>query len=344
MRRTLSKCRFLLAILFGITVGLFITACSASEKNRNQTLVQEPAKNVHLIGHRGAAGLAPENTLASFRRACEIGVNAMELDVLLTADGQIAVHHDFSLKPEIARTADGSWIEDHAAPVIQNLTLAELKAYDVGRLKPSSRYARRYPELQPVDGERIPSLEEVIALLKNSCPPATQLWIEIKTSPEKPDLTPKPEVVAETVVGLVRQKRLTDRTRILSFDWRVLVHVQKIAPEISTVYLSLVGRSLNNIKPGQPGPSPWTAGIDIDDYNGSIPRAIDAAGGRCWANYYKQMTRSDLNEAHELGIEVFVWTVDSKNEMSRFIEMGVDGIITNRPDIFNSVVGSSGSQ
>jgi len=56
------------------------------------------------------------------------------------------------------------------------------------------------------------------------------------------------------------------------------------------------------------------------------------------------MTRSDLNEAHELGIEVFVWTVDSKNEMSRFIEMGVDGIITNRPDIFNSVVGSSGSQ
>ena len=83
--------------------------------------------------------------------------------------------------------------------------------------------------------------------------------------------------------------------------------------------------------------SPWTAGIDIDDYNGSIPRAVKAAGGSYWAQYYKHMTYDDLNEAHELGIQVFVWTVDSKSEMLRLIEMGVDGIITNRPDIFKSI-------
>lgn len=341
MRQKSSIYRILVTMLFGITAGLLVTSCSASEKHRNQTSVQSPPKDVYLIGHRGAAGLAPENTLAAFRRACEIGVDAMELDVLLSADGKIAVHHDFSLKPEIARTSDGRWIENHSTLVIKNLTLAELKTYDVGRLKPNTRYARRYPVLQPADGERIPALAEVIALLKNSCPPATQLWIEIKTSPEKPDLTPLPEVVAEAVVDVVRQERLTERTRILSFDWRALVHVQKIAPEIPTVYLSLVGRSLNNIKPGQPGASPWTAGIDIDDYNGSIPRAIDAAGGRYWANYYKQMTYQGLNEAHKLGIQVFVWTVDSRSEMVRLIEMGVDGIITNRPDIFKSILGSS---
>jgi glycerophosphoryl diester phosphodiesterase len=74
------------------------------------------------------------------------------------------------------------------------------------------------------------------------------------------------------------------------------------------------------------------AGLDIDDFSGSIPRAIKAAGGRCWAPYYKHVTINNLQTAHELGIQVFVWTPDSQTVMKRLIEMGVDGIITNRPD------------
>jgi glycerophosphoryl diester phosphodiesterase len=281
--------------------------------------------------------LAPENTLAGFQRACEIGVDGIELDVLMTSDRQIAVHHDYALKPEIARSSDGQWIGNFSKLVVKDLSLAELKKYDVGRLQPDTHYARRYPESQPADGERIPSLLQVIELIKTSCPPATQLWIEIKTSPEKPDLTPPPQVVADAVVRSVRAHKITQQAFILSFDWRALVHVQEIAPEIPTVYLSLVGRRLNNIKPGQPGTSPWTAGIDADDYNGSIPRAVDASGGRHWAQYYRHLTRDDLKTARQLGMRVFVWTVDSKSEMLRFLEMGVDGIITNRPDIFNSI-------
>jgi glycerophosphoryl diester phosphodiesterase len=122
------------------------------------------------------------------------------------------------------------------------------------------------------------------------------------------------------------------------------VHVQKIAPQIPTVYLSLAGRSFDNNKPGQPGTSAWTAGIDIDDYNGSIARAVNVSGGRYWAQYYKYLTRGDLKTARELGIRVFVWTVDSKSEMLHFIEMGVDGIITNRPDIFKSIRSVSKSE
>jgi glycerophosphoryl diester phosphodiesterase len=116
------------------------------------------------------------------------------------------------------------------------------------------------------------------------------------------------------------------------------VQVQKIAPNIATVYLSLEGRSLNNIKPGQPGASLWMAGFDIDDFSGSIPQAVKAAGGRYWAPYYKHLTRGLLNEAHELGFQVFVWTPDKRSDMVRLIGMGVDGIITNRPDILKSVV------
>jgi glycerophosphoryl diester phosphodiesterase len=331
--------------LFASLVALFlILSCSAHQTHATDRTKPSLPDKVHLIGHRGAAGLAPENTLAGFRRACEIGVDGFELDVLMSSDRQIVVHHDYGLKPAIARISDDQWIGDFSRLIIYELPLAELKKYDVGRLKPYTRYANRYPESQPVDGERIPTLAEVITLLKDSCAPATQLWIEIKTSPEKPDLTPPPGAVAEAVVDAVRREGIIDRTRILSFDWRALAHVQEIAPEIPTVYLSLVGRSLNNIKPGQPGASAWTAGIDIDDYNGSIPHAVNAAGGRYWAPYFKHLTRDDLKTAHQLGQQVFVWTVDSKSEMQRLIELGVDGIITNRPDIFKLIDNTSKSE
>jgi glycerophosphoryl diester phosphodiesterase len=81
------------------------------------------------------------------------------------------------------------------------------------------------------------------------------------------------------------------------------------------------------------------AGLDIDDFNGSIPRAVKAAGGKNWAPYHKYLTSALLAEAHQLGLEVYVWTVDSRSDMERLMEMGVDGIITNRPDILKSVVG-----
>lgn len=324
-------------ILLVPAILLMVSSCFTSEKSMPPSDVEPPAKKIDIIGHRGAAGLMPENTLSAFQRACEIGVDAIELDVLLTADNNIVVYHDYALKPEIVRTPQGEWL-DRPGPTIKKLTLAKLKTYDVGRLKPGTRYSRRYPEQQSVDGERIPTLGEVISLVEARCDPTTQLWIEIKTNPEEPDFTPAPETVANAVVQLLNQRNFIGRARILSFDWRSLAQVQKIAPNIATVYLSLEGVSLNNIKQGQPGASPWMAGLDIDDFSGSIPQAVKAAGGRYWAPYYKHLTRVLLNDAHELGIQVFVWTPDKRSEMIRLIEMGVDGIITNRPDILKSVV------
>ncbi len=343
MRRTSARYRTAVAMLSAIVIVLLIASCSVSEGKPTRTADSVVSQKVYLIGHRGAAGLAPENTLAGFRRACEIGVDGFELDVLMTSDRHIVVHHDYALKPEIARTPDGKWIGDFSQLLVKDLSLAELQKYDVGRLQPDTRYARRYPESQPADGERIPTLSQVIELLKISCKPDTQLWIEIKTSPENPHLTPPPQVVADAIVRSVRTHSITKQAYILSFDWRALVHVQKIAPEIPTVYLSLVARSLNNIKPGQPGTSVWTAGIDIDDHNGSIPHAVKASGGLYWAQYYRQLSRDDLKAAHHMGIRVFVWTVDSNSEMKRLIGLGVDGIISNRPDIFKSIQNPSPS-
>ena len=290
-----------------------------------------------VIGHRGAAGLAPENTLSAFKKALNLGVDAIELDVHLSADKILVVYHDFTLKPEITRASDGEWIDMWTGLAIKNLSLANLKTYDVGRLKPQTAYARRYPDQTPADGERIPALREVIALLKSHPNKNTQIWIEIKTSPEAPKVSSEPEAVAEAVLKLLQKTGFSNHVRILSFDWRALVYVQRLAPGIPTVYLSHIGNRLNNIKPGQAGPSPWTAGIDVDDYNGLIPLAIKAAGGQIWAPYYKYVNPTRIEEAHKTGLKVFVWTPDRKRDLLRLRKMGVDGIITNRPDILKSL-------
>ena len=165
-------------------------------------------------------------------------------------------------------------------------------------------------------------------------------------------LQQKPQINVERMYEY-RRERLREQLRLHDADFCILLNpislryavdyrsYQLFQSHIPTVYLSLVGRSLNNIKPGQPGASAWTAGIDIDDYKGSIPKAVRAAGGRYWAQYYRQLTANDLKDAHELGIQVFVWTVDSTSEMVRLIEMGVDGIITNRPDLFQKIFNAS---
>ena len=323
---------------FMMTVVVLASAFPAMAQTPGGPTGAAAAERPLVIGHRGAAGLMPENTLAAFQRGCELGVDAIELDVLVSADGELVVHHDFKLKPEIARAPDGAWISSGSQPAVRGLTLAQLKAYDIGRLQPRTSYAARYPEQAPVDGERIPTFREVIDLFQRSCRPSSRLFVEIKTSPEEPNLTPPPEAVADQVVNMLKAAGIAERTWILSFDWRNLVHVQKIAPEIATVYLTIVGPGLNNLKPDQPGASPWLAGFDIDDVNGSAPRAVKAAGGRIWSPYFKNLTPEALAEAHRLGLLVSVWTPDSPDDLKKMIAMKVDAITTNRPDVLKRLL------
>jgi glycerophosphoryl diester phosphodiesterase len=288
-----------------------------------------------LQGHRGARGLAPENTLPAFARALSLGVTTLEMDCAITKDGVVVVSHDPALNPDITRSPDGKWLET-TGPAIWTLTYAELQRYDVGRLKPGTAYAKRWPEQRPVDGTRIPRLADVFALVKKSGNEAVRFNIETKISPLEPGQTTGPEDFARKLIAAIRASGMAKRATIQSFDWRTLAVVQKEAPEIATVYLTTVSGFMDNIQ--AKGETPWTAGIRFRDH-GSVPRMVKAAGGAVWSPYLGDLTREAVKEAQALGLKVVVWTANNPADMRRVIEWGVDGVISDRPDLLRQAAG-----
>jgi len=292
-----------------------------------------------IQGHRGARGLAPENTLPAFAQALSIGVTTLELDCAVTRDGVVVVSHDPALNPDITRGPDGKWLEK-AGPAIRNLTFDALVRYDVGRLNPSNAYAKRWPEQSPADGTRIPRLADVFALVAKSGNETVRFNIETKISPLAPAETTTPEDFARKLIAAIRTAKMEKRAAIQSFDWRTLAVVQKEAPEIPTVYLTSVSGFMDNIQ--AQGDSPWTAGYRARDHRGSVPRLVKAAGGAVWSPYSGDLTPEAVKEAQALGLKVVVWTVNDDAGMRRFIEMGVDGIISDRPDLLRKTAGELG--
>lgn len=295
-----------------------------------------PALAFDLQGHRGARGLLPENTLPSFEHALALGVTTLELDIAITNDGVLVIHHDPTLNPDTTRDASGRFLERRGV-AIHSLTWAELQTYDVGRLKPGTEYARRYPHQQPVDGTRVPRLSDLFDLVKRSGDDKVRFAIETKLTPDDPQETPAPEPFAVAVVDEIRKAGMAARSQILSFDWRALQVVQRIAPEIPTVYLTAQQRWLDNVGAGQPAGSRWTAGFQFREH-GSVPKMIKAAGGSYWSVHFGDLNAHKVKEAQSLGLKVLVWTVNDPVLMSRMIDLGVDGLITDRPDLARDVL------
>jgi len=293
-----------------------------------------------IQGHRGARGLAPENTLPAFARALAIGVTTLELDCAVTKDGVVVVSHDPAFNPDIARGPDGKWLQK-TGPAIWSLDFQGTQRYDVGRINPASAYAKRWPEQRPVDGTRIPRLADLFALMRKSGNETVRFNIETKISPLEPDATTTPEDFARKLIAAIRAGGMEQRAVIQSFDWRTLQVVQKEAPAIPTVFLTVEKGFMDGIQRDKPS-SPWTAGFHVSRYGGSIPRMVKAAGGAVWSPYYAETTREQVKEAQALGLKVVVWTVNAPSDMRRLIEWGVDGIISDRPDLLRRTAGEMG--
>jgi glycerophosphoryl diester phosphodiesterase len=290
-----------------------------------------PAQAFDLQGHRGARGLAPENTLEGFALALSIGVTTLELDLAMTKDDVLVVSHDRRLNPDHTRGPDGKFL-DKEGPAIRALTLGEVQTYDVGRLKPGSNYANSFPEQRPVDGTRIPTLTAVFDLVQRLGATHVRFNIETKITPTSGAETPAPETFADAVAKAVRDAGLAGRVSIQSFDWRTLIALKNIAPEIARVCLTAEALNFDTIKRGAPGPSPWLAGLDIGDFAGSVPRLVAAAGCAVWSPLYRNAKPDDIAAAKALGLKIIPWTVNERADMERLIALGVDGIITDYPD------------
>ena len=256
-----------------------------------------------LQGHRGARGLLPENTLVAFERALELGVDTFELDLGLSADGVLVVHHDTHLSPHLARDGEGTWISEPIALNAQTFT--QLRAYDVGRLRPGSAYAQRFPEQQAVDGQRIPALAEVFALS-----PTARFNIEIKLDPSRPEATASPEAFVEAVRQAVSEAAVADRVTVQSFDWRPL---RALAGELSTACLS------------------EDEGQDEEAVRALLGEVV-ATGCQTWSPQHSLLSGARVAAAHALGLRVVPWTVNEPARGEELRSWGVDGLITDYPD------------
>lgn len=285
-----------------------------------------------LQGHRGARGLAPENTLGGFARALAVGVTTLELDVALTADGVPVVSHDPALNGDLTRDATGQWL-GRAGPLIRSLKAADLATYDVGRLRPGSGYAGGFAQQVAMDGERIPSLDTVFERFKAS---GVRFNVEIKTFPNRPDDTADLDSFVRAVLAVVDRHQLRSRVTIQSFDWRVLPRVRALASGVATAQLTIERGRNNNVSAPD-----WTGGLARADH-ASTPAMVKASGSTVWSPFFQDLTEAATREAQGLGLRVIPWTVNDPADMDRLIGWQVDGLITDHPDRLRAVMARRG--
>lgn len=287
------------------------------------------AKAFDFQGHRGARALAPENTIAGFRRGLEFGIDTIELDVAVTADLVPVVSHDPALNPDITRGPGGAWL-DGRGPLIATLTLDQLRGFDVGAIRPGSAYAARFPHQVPVEGARIPTLAEAFAV-----DPKLRFNVELKLMPGHREWTVAPEHMAELVMEVADAAGMVERITVQSFDWRPMHHLKRIRPGVALSYLT-------EPKTVEEAALWW----DMDAAGLSVPEAVARAGEGSphqvsWAAEHAALTQAELEEAHALGLRVVPWTVNEAADMARLMAWGVDGLITDSPDVLRSLLDES---
>ena len=248
-------------------------------------------QTIQVHGHRGARAMRPENTLPAFEYAIAQGVDALELDMAVTKDNVIVVSHDPVLEAPVCTGP-------REKAVIHELTLAEVREWDCGAKQNPS-----FPKQQAVPGTKMPTLEEVFAL----APKGKFLFnIETKSFVDKPELTPPPEEFARMVLAAIRKHRLEARVVLQSFDFRTLIAMKKLAPQIKLSAL-------------YEGPAKDFVAIGKEAGAGIVSPAA------------KLVTAEQVKAAHAAGLEVLPWTVNTPEEWERLVNAGVDGIISDDP-------------
>lgn len=300
----MSKAHYFLPLLF--ITGLIFNACA--------TLHQQSDKMTNAFdwqGHRGARGLVPENTIPAFLKALEFPkVKTLEMDVVISSDRGIMVSHDPWMSAEICSHPNGNPVtpEEQNELNLFKMTTDEIGLYDSG-LRPHSRF----PQQQKMAVSK-PTLKAVVATVNDYCKKHKHVFpqynIEIKSQPDWDNIyTPTPDIFAQLVVQEVKNLGIKEKTCIQSFDIRSLKAVHAIDPTITLAYLVETPVSLRE--------------------------ALQQIGftPNIYSPYYGLLSDENLKAAHEAGMKVIPWTVNDPELMKQLILRGVDGIITDYPNL-----------
>ena len=232
-----------------------------------------------VVAHRGASGIAPENTLSSIRRALELGATMVEVDVHTTIDGEIVVMHD----PDVSRTTDGTGR-------ISSMSLAQIRGLDAGSwFGPAFR------------GEVVPTLDEALDLVSGRA----DLCIELKNAGPR------------QVIGKVLEHSYVEHVIIFDFNHPRLYEAKRLRPEVKALALGVSHDNLASVDAG-------------------LCNAVGCA--------FSKVDRELVDEAHRLGLAVFVYTVNQADGMIGLAELGVDGIITNFPQLALEILHGRGAR
>ena len=299
-----------------------------------------------LEAHRGGRDVRPENTLYSYAYAIELGATSIECDMQLTKDGQIVMSHNPILNSDITRDENGNYIENNKYD-IRLMTVDELKKFDVGVMDPNcGEYYDLHGKTQFTYDAKIPTLEELMQLIQSYGDKNIVLNIETKSYPDPASAGYKnnadPKKFVEIFNNIVKKYDMEDRVVLQSFDWQTLIEMKKLNPNISTSALwqeqPSWGRDSESLRRYEKKKSSWLGGLDIKDYQGNPVKAAHAIGADIISPYYTEISKQDVDEAHSLGMKVVPWTVNNEKDMNMLLDMGVDGIISDKPWLLKQVL------
>lgn len=301
-----------------------------------------------IVAHRGGGGLRIENTLAAFQNAIDLGADGAELDVRLSADGEVIVHHNDRLHPGYSRHPDGGWVEQ--PPLLGRLPLEALRQYEIGAPRPDSPYAAKFDLVQPVPGQKIPLLREVIQLVRNASMDFF-LVVEIKAAILEAASAPW-QLLVDKTLAIIEEEAFGDRFVLCSFDWGALVYAMTKRPGTRTWFTShpfswYVDESLSlDLRPGatylqklrkrhRKGNAPWYGGYDPRNYRDGHAEAVAAAGGDAWFMYHRDYTADAAEALVRQEIVGAAWSIDLRDEdaIAQPGRLGAMAICLDYPDL-----------
>lgn len=281
-----------------------------------------------LQAHRGGRGETTEESLRAFAKAIELGVSTLELDIVITKDGQPLVWHDPAIEAEkcadTAPTFDGDPQYPYVGKLVHELTLAQVDTLDCGRPLAD------YPQAEVVWGNKIATLPQVFALADSYGADAVRYNIETKVQPGRAGESAEPQEAVDVILAAVRSAGKADRVEIQSFDWRTLPLVRRAEPSIPLV-------ALYDEHTWAPD-SPWLGGVNPASVGDPLIGARMVGADSVSPDYRLVTGRPFVDRAHALGLKVIPWTVDDAVAMRRQIGYGVDGIITDYPMSLRTVL------